>query len=234
MWRSGARQHCSVPEQSRGPHFPVVHHGRRSAPGRRLRCLPNRRCDPGNGGPITLETSLEWETSHRRVASTGLARHLPELTIAGARQIGCVWVIWPVKGSDRPAHSPQCIDVFGSLNKARLALALEGLGYCSSKAEPLVHSRLPVLRQPPRDCAVVPSEDDRSGSHAYRAFAQCDPAFSKQAWTKGWHMPTDEALQYALMSSQERMAPESVPDRRADVLLQSDPRAHPASGRVPE
>jgi predicted ATPase len=79
-------------------------------------------------------------------------------------------------------------------------------------------------------------EQDRKLERTFDgAFAQFDPGFSKHAWTKGWRMATDEALQYALMSSQGKMpAPGSLPDRRADGRLRSDLQGRPPSGRVPE
>ena len=108
--------------------------------------------------------------------------------------------------------------VFRELEHKRgLALAFEGLARLArEEAEPAraltLAGAAAALRR--ASGAVVRSEDDRKLERTRdRAFAQGDPAFSKQAWTKGWHMPTDEALQYALMSSQGRMAPGSVPDR---------------------
>ena len=132
------------------------------------------------------------------------------------------------------------LTVFRELEHKRgMASALEGLARLahqeaeSARALTLAGAAAALRRA---TGAVVRSEQDRKLERTLdRASAQCDPAFSKQAWTKGWHMPTDEAIRYALMSSQEEMpAPGSLPDRRADVRLRSDPQARPPSGRVPE
>ena len=102
-------------------------------------------------------------------------------------------------------------------HKRGLALALEGLARLaheeadSARALTLAGAAAALRRA---TGTVVRSEDDRKLERRRdQAFAQCDPALSKPAWTKGWHMPTDEALRYALMSSQDRMASGSLPDR---------------------
>ena len=91
------------------------------------------------------------------------------------------------------------LTVFRELEHKRgLALALEGLARLAhEEAEPARALTLAGAAAALRRAtgAVVRSEDDRKLERTRdRAFAQCDPAFSKQAWTKGWHMPTDEAL----------------------------------------
>jgi tetratricopeptide (TPR) repeat protein len=131
--------------------------------------------------------------------------------------------------------------VFRELEHKRgMAAALEGLARLahqeaeSARALMLVGAAAALRRA---TGAVGRSEQDRKLERTLdRAFAQCDPEFSKEAWTLGWHMPTDEAIRYGLMSSpdDDMPAPGSLPARRADVRLQSDPLARPRAGRVPE
>ncbi len=124
-------------------------------------------------------------------------------------------------------------------HKRGMASALEGLARLahqeaeSARALTLAGAAAALRRA--TGAVVRPRKDWRLERTLDGVFAECDPAFSKEAWVTGWHMPADEAIQYALMSSQQKMpAPGSLPDRPTDVRLRSDPQARPPSGRVPE
>jgi tetratricopeptide (TPR) repeat protein len=139
------------------------------------------------------------------------------------------------------AYFHDALTVFRDLEHKRgMASALEGLArlahHETESARALTLAGAAAALRGATGAVFRFREQDRKLDRTLdRAFAQSDPALSNQAWTKGWHMPTDEALRYALMSSQEELpALGSLPDRRADVRLRSDPPARPPSGRVPE
>jgi predicted ATPase len=83
--------------------------------------------------------------------------------------------------------------------------------------------------------AVARGEQDRKlESTLDRAVAECDPALARLAWTRGWRMPLDEAIRFALDGSPAPAATESWPDRSAGAPPRRDPPAIRSTGRVVE
>jgi len=128
----------------------------------------------------------------------------------------------------------------GLEHKRGMALALEGLArlahHEAESARALTIAGAAAALRRATGAVLRFREQDRKLERTLdRAFAQCDPAFSNEAWTKGLQMPTDELIRYALVSPHEEIPVSgSLPDRRADVRLRSDPPARPPSARVPE
>ena len=220
-WRQGS--HCSGPEQSRGRHFPArPPSGGAGAPGAGV-------CDVCRDGRCDRD-GLVLQSPWRHRLGLGDIAEARRLYEAGADIFRKTDNRWGLARSacdlghlaceeanydSARAFFRSALTVFRELEHKRgLALAFEGLARLArEEAEPAraltLAGAAAALRR--ASGAVVRSEDDRKLERTRdRAFAQGDPARSKQAWTKGWHMPTDEALQHALMSSQGRMAPGSA------------------------